>query len=93
MAERAKEEFEGLLHSQKSPCHHNKETHGLHNYDINDNTPLDDVKAPNVLERAKEEFQALAHVFHHKKEAPTYDGRLKYKYSYPPFLSQNEWWN
>ncbi|XP_027338355.1 uncharacterized protein LOC113852322 [Abrus precatorius] len=34
---------------------------------------MDDVKAPNVFERAKEEFHALAHMFHHRKNDPTCD--------------------
>lgn len=35
-----------------------KETHGRRN-DIDENTPLDEVKAPNVFERMKEEIEAL----------------------------------
>jgi hypothetical protein len=39
---------------------------------------VDDVKAPNVFERAKEEFEAIAQVFHHNNvEASTHDIRLK----------------
>ncbi|KAK7329006.1 hypothetical protein VNO77_23150 [Canavalia gladiata] len=53
-----------------SSCHHNKETHGLHN-GINENTSLDDVKAPNLFERAKEELKPLVHVFHEKNKAST----------------------
>lgn len=69
LVERAKEEFEAILHPHKSSSHHHRETHGL-NSDIDQNTLLDDVKAPNVFERAKEEFQAIAQVFHHNnKEA------------------------
>ncbi|XP_004513432.1 uncharacterized protein [Cicer arietinum] len=71
LVERAKKEFEAILHPQKSSCHH-RETHGL-NSDIDENTSLDDVKAPNVFERAKEEFQALAQVFHHNSEASSHD--------------------
>ncbi|KAE9608141.1 hypothetical protein Lal_00003707 [Lupinus albus] len=66
------EDFECILHPQKSPSYHNRETHGLHN-GIDDNTSLDEVKGPNLFERAKEEFQAIAQVFHHKKETQTYD--------------------
>lgn len=79
LAEREKEDFEAILHSQKSSWHHHdRETHGLDS-GIDENTSLDDVKAPNVFERAKEEFQALAQVFHHKKEAhsATHDIRLE----------------
>jgi hypothetical protein len=75
--ERAKEEFEAILHSQKSSSHHHRETHGK-NSDIDENTSVDDVKAPNVFERAKEEFEAIAQVFHHNNvEASTHDIRLK----------------
>ena len=35
-----------------------KETHGRR-IDIDENTPLDEVKAPNVFERVKEEIEAL----------------------------------
>jgi len=55
--------------------HQNRETHGL-NSGIDENTSMDDVRAPNVFERAKEEFQALSEVFHHKKKVPTSDIRL-----------------
>ncbi|CAL0320287.1 unnamed protein product [Lupinus luteus] len=72
MPERAIEEIECIVHSQKCPPHLNRETHGLHN-GIDENTPLDEVKGPNLFERAKEEFEAIAQVFHHKKEASTHD--------------------
>ncbi|GMI89418.1 hypothetical protein like AT5G57000 [Hibiscus trionum] len=44
----------------KSPIsnHHHKETHGR-NDDIDETTPLNEVKAPNVFERAKEEIEAI----------------------------------
>ncbi|XP_055802269.1 uncharacterized protein LOC129871386 [Solanum dulcamara] len=65
--ERVKEKFEALLHGERHPHHHHKETHGLRK-DINENTPISDVKAPNVFERAKEEIEALVQVIHPKKE-------------------------
>lgn len=65
--------------NKHSSHHHNRESHGL-NSDIDENTSVDDVRAPNVFERAKEELQALAEVFHHKKRAPTSDIRLKSSY-------------
>ncbi|XP_058767126.1 uncharacterized protein LOC131640755 isoform X1 [Vicia villosa] len=75
LVERAKEEFEAILHPHKSSSNHHRETHGL-NSDIDENTLLEDVKAPNVFERAKEEFQAIAQVFHHNNEkASTHDIR------------------
>lgn len=74
LVERAKEEFEAILHPHKSSSHHHREIHGR-NSDIDENTSLDDVKAPNVFERAKEEFEAIAQVFHHNNEASTHDIR------------------
>ncbi|MED6213248.1 hypothetical protein PIB30_091304 [Stylosanthes scabra] len=71
-----KEQVDAKVNSEKSTCHyhhhhHNnksRESHGMNDC-INQNTSLDDVKSPNVFERAKEEFQALAQVFHQKKDA------------------------
>lgn len=65
--ERVKEKFEALLHGERHPHHHHKETHGLRK-DINENTPISDVKAPNLFERAKEEIEALVQAIHPKKE-------------------------
>ncbi|KAG6414325.1 hypothetical protein SASPL_127044 [Salvia splendens] len=65
--ERAKEEFEAVVHNGIHRHENHKETH-----DIDSNTPSGDVKAPNVFERAKEEFEAVLqsgkhwHV-HHKE--------------------------
>ncbi|XP_020221623.1 uncharacterized protein LOC109804242 [Cajanus cajan] len=70
--ERAKQEYEGIMDPQK--CYHNRETHGLHS-GIDENSSMDDVRAPNVFERAKEEIQALVQVLHHKKNDPTCDIR------------------
>lgn len=36
--------------------------------DIDENTPVDDVKAPGMFERAKEEIEALIETIHPKKE-------------------------
>lgn len=56
---------------------HDKETHGMRN-DINENTPIDKVKGPNVFERAKEEIEAIVEAIHSKREphhdAPTEKG-------------------
>ncbi|KAL2327217.1 hypothetical protein Fmac_020644 [Flemingia macrophylla] len=68
--ERAKQDSETIMDPQK--CCHNRENHGL-NSDIDENTSVNDVRAPNLFERAKEEFQALAQVLHHKKNDPTCD--------------------
>ena len=63
--ERAKEEFEAIIHKDKT---HHKETHGMSN-DIDEDTPIDKVKGPSVFERAKEEFEAIIHKdkTHHKE--------------------------
>ncbi|XP_030530192.1 uncharacterized protein LOC115740749 isoform X2 [Rhodamnia argentea] len=66
--QKAKQEIEGIMHFKKSPRHHGKETHGL-NEDIDENTPIDEVKAPNVFERAKEEIDAVVQAIHPKKES------------------------
>lgn len=62
------------MHSDNSHEHH-KETHGVRN-DIDENTPLDDVRAPNVFERAKEEVEALIQTIHPKKGSPPHEIRL-----------------
>lgn len=74
--ERAKEEIEATLHSEKSPQHH-EETHGKRN-DIDENTPLDAVRAPNVFERATEELEALVQTIHPKKDSPTHERRFEF---------------
>lgn len=48
---------------------HNKETHGLRD-DIDANTPISDIKGPNVFERVKEEFEAIADSIHRKDKNP-----------------------
>lgn len=45
---------------------HDWETHGRSN-DIDESTPMDKVKAPNVFERAKEEIEALVETIHSKR--------------------------
>ncbi|XP_057766337.1 uncharacterized protein LOC130986810 isoform X3 [Salvia miltiorrhiza] len=70
--ERAKEEFEAVVHNGKHRHEHHKETHGLRD-DIDSNTPISDVKAPNVFERAKEEFEAIVEAIHPKKESKSHD--------------------
>ncbi|XP_027904800.1 uncharacterized protein LOC114164360 isoform X2 [Vigna unguiculata] len=61
---KAKEEIKGMIHHDKSK-HHHKETHGR-NDDITENTPLDEIKGPNVFERVKEEFEAVFQAIHPK---------------------------
>lgn len=64
--EKAKEKIEKMLHHEKSSPRHHKETHGTSN-DIDENTPIDEVKGPNVFERAKEEIEAVLQMIHPKK--------------------------
>ncbi|GAB2219549.1 hypothetical protein Droror1_Dr00007186 [Drosera rotundifolia] len=72
---RKKEELKSLLHLEKPPKEnhvHQKETHGTSG-SIDENTPLTEVKAPNVFERAKEEVQALVQTVHHSKKQAAVD--------------------
>lgn len=46
-----------------------RETHGRRK-DIDENTTLDAVRAPNVFERAKEEVEAIIQTIHPRKESP-----------------------
>lgn len=41
--------------------------------DIDENTPVSDIRGPNVFERAKEEIEALIETLHHKKDSPKND--------------------
>ncbi|KAL6554946.1 hypothetical protein OROGR_006204 [Orobanche gracilis] len=61
----AKEKSESLVQKQ---THHHKETHGLSD-DIDATTPIDEVKGPNMFERAKEEIEALIHTIHPRKDS------------------------
>lgn len=63
----AKGKIKTIMHHDKSPKLHNKETHGTSDY-IDSTTPVDRVKAPNVFERAKEEIEAIVQTIHPKKE-------------------------
>ncbi|OAO90491.1 hypothetical protein AXX17_AT5G56210 [Arabidopsis thaliana] len=70
MMKKAREDLKSLFLKEKSPRHlhhHHKETHGRSD-DISENTPVDEVKAPNVLERAKEEIEAVIDTIHSKKK-------------------------
>ncbi|WMV60079.1 hypothetical protein MTR67_053464 [Solanum verrucosum] len=60
------EKVEESTGTQKSPHRHHKETHGRSD-DIDDKTPISDVKGPNIFERAKEEIEALFHSIHPKE--------------------------
>lgn len=57
LIERAKEEVEAVIHSEKSP-QHDKETHGTSD-DIDESTPVDEVKGPSFFHRMKEEIEAV----------------------------------
>ncbi|ONH97719.1 hypothetical protein PRUPE_7G206700 [Prunus persica] len=76
---KAKEKIGTIMHHEKSPKlhdkethdkspkHHTEETHGTSD-DIDANIPIDHVKAPNVFERAKEEIEAIVQSIHPKKK-------------------------
>ncbi|GMH14228.1 hypothetical protein Nepgr_016069 [Nepenthes gracilis] len=67
--------FEGETDSvmgTKKSTHHHKETHGT-SEDIDENTSTDEVKGPNVLERVKEEFEAIIEAIHPKKNSNEID--------------------
>lgn len=64
---RVKEENHEAERNHHHHHHHHKETHGLRD-DIDEETPITDVKAPNVFERAKEEIEAIVEAIHSKKE-------------------------
>ncbi|XP_074302192.1 uncharacterized protein LOC141633661 [Silene latifolia] len=55
------------LHN-KSPDHHDEETHGTSD-DIDENTPPEAVKGPNVFQRAKEEVEAVFEAILPKKDS------------------------
>ncbi|CAN8248369.1 unnamed protein product [Cochlearia groenlandica] len=73
MMKKAKDELKSLFQS-KEKLHrhhdHHKETHGKSD-DINENTPVEEVKAPNVFERVNEEIEAVIDTIHHKKDKET----------------------
>ncbi|KAI5591468.1 hypothetical protein POPTR_004G095300v4 [Populus trichocarpa] len=59
-------ELEAMTHSGKSP-HHHQETHGRSD-DIDEDTPIDEIKGPGVFGRIKEEIEALVGAIHSKKD-------------------------
>ncbi|KAL8537759.1 hypothetical protein ACS0TY_012776 [Phlomoides rotata] len=61
-----KKEIESVIHSGKSP-RHDKETHGTSD-DIDENTPIDEIRGPSVFQRAKEEIEALVEAVVHPKK-------------------------
>lgn len=65
-------------HSEKSP-HHEKETHGTSD-DIDENTPIDEVKGPSVFERVKEEVEAVVEaIIHPHKDSSSHDSSSKWE--------------
>ncbi|KAL5098278.1 hypothetical protein RYX36_002605 [Vicia faba] len=66
---KAKAETKSVIHhfDKSKQHHHDKETHGM-NDDIDENTPINEVKGPNVFERVKEEFEAVLQAINPKKE-------------------------
>ncbi|BBG98838.1 hypothetical protein Prudu_008338, partial [Prunus dulcis] len=71
-------------HADKSPKHH-KETHGTSD-DIDETTPVDEVKGPGVFERIKEEVEAIVEAIHPKKESSSHDSSPKFS----PFSNLHE---
>ncbi|CAH2069679.1 unnamed protein product [Thlaspi arvense] len=71
MMKKAKEEIKSLFQSKEKPHrhhhHHHKESHGRSD-EIDENTPVDEVKAPSVFERAQEEIEAVIETIHPKKK-------------------------
>ncbi|CAM8958916.1 hypothetical protein QQ045_025444 [Rhodiola kirilowii] len=67
-AQRVIEEVQAIAYSPK----HHKETHGTSG-DIDEDTPVEEVKGPGVFQRAKEEVEALVEAIHPKnKESPSH---------------------
>ncbi|XP_078428143.1 neurofilament heavy protein [Wolffia australiana] len=62
---RAKEEIKAIFHRERT---HHRETHGTSD-DIDENTPIDRVRGPGLIERAKEEIEALIETVHPKKNS------------------------
>lgn len=62
--EKAKEESEGSMLKGKA---HTTETHGTSS-DVDENTPIDKVKGPNVFERAMEEIEAIVEAIHPRRK-------------------------
>lgn len=71
LIEKAKEEIQAFIHHENSPRIHHKETHGRRD-DIDETTPIDEIKGPSILQRAKEELEALVETIHPKKESSDY---------------------
>ncbi|CAH9085694.1 unnamed protein product [Cuscuta epithymum] len=92
MAESARsEKCPNINEKAKKEVHHDKETHGKSG-EIDENTPVDEIKGPNVFERAKEEIEAVVNAilqgkcpniidkakkeFHHVKETHGRSGKV-----------------
>ncbi|XP_077216976.1 uncharacterized protein LOC143851429 [Tasmannia lanceolata] len=66
---------------------HNKETHGTSS-EIDEHTPVDEVKAPNIFERAKEEVEAIVETIHPKKQ-PDHNSSSKKEGGFWGFLGRS----
>lgn len=64
--DKSKEETEVDIHIVKEKVH-KRETHGQSN-DVDENTPLNKIKGPNIFQRAKEEIEAIAGTIHPRTE-------------------------
>ncbi|KAK6153586.1 hypothetical protein DH2020_013225 [Rehmannia glutinosa] len=62
----AKKDDKTVIHGDNS-SHHHKETHGTSD-DIDENTPIDEVKGPSVFHRVKEELEAVVEAVIHPKK-------------------------
>ncbi|XP_057797161.1 uncharacterized protein LOC131013143 [Salvia miltiorrhiza] len=58
--------IEGTINENESRVH-NAETHGKSD-DINENTQIDEVKGPSVVQRVKEEVEAVFEAVVHPKK-------------------------
>ncbi|CAA0829219.1 Unknown protein [Striga hermonthica] len=67
--------------------HHHRETHGTSD-DIDENTPISQVKGPNVFERAKEEIEAIIHAVHPKKDSDIHVSSGKTKSGFPVIIGK-----
>ncbi|KAF5743063.1 hypothetical protein HS088_TW09G01125 [Tripterygium wilfordii] len=71
LTQSAKKETERIKRGDNSPHRHHHETHGRSD-DIDESTPISEVKGPNIFERGKEEVEALIYAIHPKKESSNF---------------------
>lgn len=79
MIHKAKDDIKEMMHFTWSPLRHHRESHGM-NDEIDINTPLSEVKAPNMFERVKEEIDAVLEAISQKndlKSSPKGENRVR----------------